>query len=524
MVPEPVGYACFYQGNTYVFFTLNPDEQPIQTIAGSRTLLTLVLEHRGCRVFKTFIELIPKIEGPDWRNQARLQAFKLIGISEEEAKKKTFFRLISFNNVYPPIKDLKTAKNAIDMITKEIESLKVNGRPTRIWSHQRNQIQDWRKVFELMQKPLQKMAPKDQALSNTHSTTAFIRKKTHRNNYEIAQALKIIEDQLQIIHNHLKQEEYMLKKVLVLGSEFNATRGDSRSMDEITKDFLQTGEQENLRYFQILRAQLASLDILNTDLFFDDVSRIPAGGTLSSPEAYSTNITKSRDYHEMLLKTFKPDLIVIGGGLAAREYIQQILSTVILDHSPIVLRIRNPSPQAHRGSTEVWIQAYRNNNCYLLLEKAIQQHPSIQQFALISHLNEPWRIEPLSTTNAPKKGVHMPEIIVNEQTIAEQLFALIKQRAVVHNISINSKQKQGWISIKTGGKKGAFYIYLSGKYHLGLDREDNFPQPVLPDGTVKHRLNGSYYKRWDIAFDVDNLIAQATPLIDDVLLQRNGYC
>ena len=75
------------------------------------------------------------------------------------------------------------------------------------------------------------------------------------------------------------------QRVLFLGSEFNATKGDHRTMD-ITQEALRGGVRSEEPYFRIIKAQLQSLRI-NGSVYFDDVSIVPATGQQNSSEVYN---------------------------------------------------------------------------------------------------------------------------------------------------------------------------------------------------------------------------------------------
>ena len=190
--------------------------------------------------------------------------------------------------------------------------------------------------------------------------------------------------------------ETRFPRVLWLGAEFNFSKGDTRSMDEIAHVALRGGLRCQDTYFQILKAQVHSVGVSLThdSIIFDDVSIVPGTGRHSDEDTYRNNVALSKWYHIRLLNQFQPNLVIIGGGLATREYLSQVLPSSIIQ--PIVLRLRNPSPQAHFGAIygeDGWIERYEERDVGALLLEAMVHHPNTKHFELIVSDHD-WRIRP----------------------------------------------------------------------------------------------------------------------------------
>ena len=143
-----------------------------------------------------------------------------------------------------------------------------------------------------------------------------------------------------------------------------------------------------------MKAQVHSVGVSLThdSIIFDDVSIVPAGGSHSDEETYRNNVALSKWYHIRLLEQFHPSLVIIGGGLAMKEYVDQVLPNSVIQ--PIVLRLRNPSPQAHFGAIYGeggWIERYENKDVGALLLEAMANHPNTKHFELIVS-GDDWRI------------------------------------------------------------------------------------------------------------------------------------
>ena len=77
-----------------------------------------------------------------------------------------------------------------------------------------------------------------------------------------------------------------------------------------------------------------------------------------------------------------------------REYLSQVLVDSVVQ--PIVLRLRNPSPQAHFGAIygeDGWIERYEDKDVGALLLEATANHPNTKHFELIVS-GDDWRIRP----------------------------------------------------------------------------------------------------------------------------------
>ena len=185
--------------------------------------------------------------------------------------------------------------------------------------------------------------------------------------------------------------------ILHLGAEYNASRkaGIIYTMDEMVRLFLEGRWSDNPLYFQRVVAQAAfalsavgSTASIADSFRFDDVSQSKtANGKLSAKTAYRKDVEASVDFHVDLTNRLRPDVVLVCGKGACEAYAGIVLPH--LRHPPaVIVRLRNPSSQAHRGVRKMWIDAYK---------KAAVDYAG----SLVCHLGSP---EPVSyeliTTNA----------------------------------------------------------------------------------------------------------------------------
>lgn len=146
---------------------------------------------------------------------------------------------------------------------------------------------------------------------------------------------------------------------LWLGAEYNANYKDAETTDALMQQYLETGSiNKNTSFFERLEAQVGIFGDPR-DFHYDDVSRVKATGQHSEKSQYDANVKDSVKHHIQLFNLFKPKLILIGGTLAFDAYCKLILPSLPFDNL-IVVKLRNPSPQAHRGSQEHWNNKYKN--------------------------------------------------------------------------------------------------------------------------------------------------------------------
>jgi hypothetical protein len=94
------------------------------------------------------------------------------------------------------------------------------------------------------------------------------------------------------------------------------------------------------------------------DFFYDDVSQVKATGKHTDPKTYESNAIQSLPYQKQLFTRLNPELILIGGQQAFDAYCKIILPELQYD-SLIIVKLRNPSPQAHRGQINRWLDKYQ---------------------------------------------------------------------------------------------------------------------------------------------------------------------
>lgn len=155
--------------------------------------------------------------------------------------------------------------------------------------------------------------------------------------------------------------------ILHLGAEYNASRkaGVVYTMDEMVRLFLEGRWDDNPLYFQRVVAQAAfalsaigSTALIKDSFYFDDVSQSKtATGKHSAKTTYRKDVEASIDYHMELTSRLRPDVVLVCGKDACEAY-----TDIVLPHlrrpPAVIVRLRNPSSQAHRGSHKVWIDAY----------------------------------------------------------------------------------------------------------------------------------------------------------------------
>jgi len=354
-------FKILWQNNTYTVLMIKDiNDETVHCNPGNlRAFITVVLEHRIDDQAKiAFVLVPPTLNNSNHRfNTLRDQAVLLT--STPSKYNNTFITLLSFSKERLHINNLQVG---LDKIAKEIQYLQTYGTPSNPAYY--NNISDWTKLFALLH-------------TQTNTTVAPTPKA-------------------QLSNNVIIPHQTRFSRVLWLGAEFNSNQGDVRSMDEISHVALRNGLRSQDTYFQILKAQVNSLGISMThdSLYFDDVSIVPSGGRHSDEDIYRKNVTLSKWYHIRLLHQYQPSLIIIGGGLAMREYVRQVLSDSVIQ--PIVLRLRNPSPQAHFGTIygeDGWLEQYQQKEIGTLLAQTMTQYSNQKHFELIVN-EDGWRIKP----------------------------------------------------------------------------------------------------------------------------------
>lgn len=145
---------------------------------------------------------------------------------------------------------------------------------------------------------------------------------------------------------------------LWLGAEYNQNYGDIESTDELMRQYLEFGRtNRNADFFERLETQVRCFGNPN-DFFYDDVSQVRANGLHNERVQYQENVEQSVQYHISLFKRFNPGIILIGGSLAFDAWRRIILPHLVYDNL-VVVKIRNPSPQAHRGNPDEWLRKYQ---------------------------------------------------------------------------------------------------------------------------------------------------------------------
>lgn len=152
-----------------------------------------------------------------------------------------------------------------------------------------------------------------------------------------------------------------------LGAEYNADHGSAGpSMNELVAKFRRGDSFADPAYFRLLVAQVACFGDPGR-FFYDDVSRVRAGGRLSPADTYRESVRQSVPGIVAALGELHPRLIIVAGGLAYEEFCSQVLPQLPGWRGDVV-RARNPSAQGHRGSPAEWLARYRAFQSGLIAE------------------------------------------------------------------------------------------------------------------------------------------------------------
>ena len=358
-------FTTLSSNNTYTFCMINDigDCEVFCRPGGERGFITVSFEHRKKGTLKCTLVLVPPCKGTA-HHQRRTKALNLIRADKRPNSQATYVTLISFSSLVSGF----AIPKALQMIQEEIMHLKKMGSPSHLWKRQINIVSDWRLLFGLLNQ---------KAVSQGSSVQSSVPKEQPKRK-----------------ESSLGKAQINCNRILFFGAEFNASKGDHRSMDEMTHEALRGGLRANETYFKLIKAQLRSLEIQNQSLYFDDVSIVPGGGKHSEESVYRENVRLSVWFHRRLLSSYRPDLVVIGGGQAMKEYVGQVLESK-KESAPYVLQVRNPSQGGHRGAIdEGWIKAYGQKNVRKMLESSIRENPQDRFFRLvIPKMNGEWRIE-----------------------------------------------------------------------------------------------------------------------------------
>jgi len=154
---------------------------------------------------------------------------------------------------------------------------------------------------------------------------------------------------------------------LHLGAEYNESHGAAGpSMNELVRQFLDNGSLPDNNYFTLLVEQVACFGDPR-HFYYDDVSRVRAGGSHTREEVYQLNVNKSVGEIVTLISELDPRIIVVAGSLAFKEFTRQILPHLPHWQGDLV-KTRNPSTRGHWGPSAEWEQRYRSFRTDLALE------------------------------------------------------------------------------------------------------------------------------------------------------------
>jgi hypothetical protein len=158
---------------------------------------------------------------------------------------------------------------------------------------------------------------------------------------------------------------------LHLGAEYNRTHGDAGDpMNELVRRYFE-GALRDPNYFPLLVEQVACFGDPRR-FYYDDVSRVRAGGRHSEDDLYRENVRQSVGGVSTLVKELDPRIIIVAGGLAFTEFVRQVLPAAPLWRGDLV-KARNPSSRGHYGTQEAW------QLCYRRFRSALSSEPRPQE-------------------------------------------------------------------------------------------------------------------------------------------------
>ncbi len=178
------------------------------------------------------------------------------------------------------------------------------------------------------------------------------------------------------------------------GAEYHYREGhENPSMDEYMRRHTAGMQVPNPNYFRRSKAQVDTAIAIfgldaGTSVRYGDVTQVNGGGEHAPRDEYQRRVLATRDAVVSEFKSHAPSVAIIAGSEAFLAF-RKILDPALGEHRPsVVVRMRNPGSQGHRGATaEAWNAAYANaaaslaNSCGAVLGLA----GSTRYFALRSN-------------------------------------------------------------------------------------------------------------------------------------------
>ncbi len=189
--------------------------------------------------------------------------------------------------------------------------------------------------------------------------------------------------------------------ILHLAAEYNETRVHGREVDmnEMVRLFEANQWFDNPRYLSRTVTQVRVMNALMggasrpPNRYFDDVSRIPAGGRHTPKAEYFARVTRSVEHHCALFERLEPDGVVIAGGDALQAFLALVVPALAKPPC-VVVGMRNPGDEGHYGSWEDgWLNRYEEaEQSFAGTARCDSARPAV--FKLVSsHVSRPFRLD-----------------------------------------------------------------------------------------------------------------------------------
>jgi len=142
---------------------------------------------------------------------------------------------------------------------------------------------------------------------------------------------------------------------LHLGLEYHANhRVAGKPMNDLVRRHLRDGDCGP--YFQLLVAQVRCFGDPRR-FWYDDVSRVRAGGKLSEADVYEQNVRQSARDLVAHVERLTPRIIVVAGDRGFTLFMSKVLPRIPTWRGHLI-KARNPSARGHWGRRRLWLDRY----------------------------------------------------------------------------------------------------------------------------------------------------------------------
>lgn len=391
-IAESPDFELISQNGTYTVALIKGigDQVVYCRPGGDRAFMSLVFEHRGGRssLLASLVLVPPSAEGePEHLHEQRRRA--ALPLIDERKRGGYFISLINFNDLIRQHL-AEGMRVVLRQVSAELFRLRQTGEPS-LRPRVNNRVSSWTQLFSLLSADAPTAPPNAQAGEPQSEPQR-----------EPPRPVSPAEAPITLSRAQRGAElgPLRLERVLFLGAEVEDERGDLRSRDDVTQEALRGGARAHEPHFQLVKAQLSSLGDPRS-VYFDDVSIVPCDGDPSGEARYRERVTLSLWYHRRLLNRYQPNLVVICGALAAREYLSQVLNPSEFEPTrpPVILQLCDV---AQRGYLEPldhgWRAASPAPSVYELLCDALRRSPGHPHYKLVApeKKSSPWRVEVMS--------------------------------------------------------------------------------------------------------------------------------